>query len=510
MAATPGGDPAADAAAVPAAAPGLLCSVCTSPVPPPVRGGPSYRRLLACAKLGVCTEHLTPGVHVLESKRVRFCTNHHVLHPAEEFESGSAASRATSQTTCTRARSLSLARIKRQRSGAAQQPGRGEGSAPGFPTAPRGPAAVSQHQLAVSLPLPCDWDEDVDVDEALFGWSFGDNSGGSGGMSVGFSAVDPLDDDPFACLMPPYQHPRLTLQPPRALVLEEEQGGGGQVQLAAPVLHSTLVTAAAAQALQQQQQQQQQQSLAAHVLQHPLVGAATSQLHALATSPNSTALLRCFAGDKARAHVAECPSAVSTYLWVHRIFTATITQRQNRMLANLHERFRACVVQARQELVVFSARCESATELGRVLDAVHAMSTRRGALLTSLARRTSLLAPSIALMVQEVIDGNAMHLCNAGVMRSLVHAAAAAGSGNGDAAAEVVRLVAEFAVVQLGLLRDALAERAAWLDALAGRQGHSKFDIMRGLDGLWQSVHQSWVGIHEAEAGQLQWRSRPP
>ena len=66
---------------------GLRCSACASPVEAPVRGTSSYRKLLACARAGVCPAHLTPGVHIVGGVRMRWCSNHHVLHPETEFAS---------------------------------------------------------------------------------------------------------------------------------------------------------------------------------------------------------------------------------------------------------------------------------------------------------------------------------------------------------------------------------------------------------------------------------------
>ena len=219
-------------------------------------------------------------------------------------------------------------------------------------------------------------------------------------------------------------------------------------------------------------------------------------MHSLATSTQTAACLRCFAGDQARSHVEECPAAVQQYIWVRKIFAATIMQRHARMVAALHHRLRSLVVQARQDSVA-ARGCDAASELGAVLDAVHAMGTCRAALLASLAKRTGLLSPSILLMITEFQDGNEVHLRNADTLRQLVQRARA--DIPREAQAEVIRLVAEFSVVQLGLVRDALAERAAWLDGLSPSGGQGKFDIRRGLDGLWQSVQHSWVAtvIHE-------------
>ena len=470
--------------------------MCACPVDSPVRGGPAYRRLLACARVRVCVAHLTPGVHLLDGKRVRYCTNHHTLHPADEFEAGTASARATSQTTCVRARTMSLARIKRQR-GAQQQ----AGQASHQPAPPFSPSSEPQQQLLVSRPLPVDWEEE-DVEGALFGWPFSNGGGFSGGL-------DDSGEHPFSFFLPPKQQPRLALtRQPGRLLLEQEhrgdrQGCGEQQQLqsaVAPVhvLHSPLAAAAAGNELQAAADQQHQQQLALPpVLHSPLVGAAIAQLHSLATSTQTAAFLRCFAGDQARSHVEECPAAVQQYIWVRKIFAATIMQRHTRMVTALHDRLRSLVVQARQDSVP-ARGCDAASELGAVLDVVHAMGTRRAALLASLAKRTGLLSPSIVLMMQEFQDGNEVHLRNADTLRQLVQRARAEGIPR-EARAEVIRLVAEFSVVQLGLVRDALAERAAWLDGLSPSGGQGKFDIRRGLDGLWQSVQHSWVAtvIHE-------------
>lgn len=164
-------------------------------------------------------------------------------------------------------------------------------------------------------------------------------------------------------------------------------------------------------------------------------------------------------------------------------------QRHTRMITALHERLRHVVKQARQDVI--TGGTGAAEEVDRVLDTIHSMATRRSALLNALCKRTNILSPSLLLMAEEFRDGNAVHLMNAGLLRDLLRSGAE--SGHAGVHAEVVRQVAEFAVVQLGLVRDALAERAAWLDALAAP--NRKFDIRRGLDGLWQSVQHSWDGL---------------
>jgi hypothetical protein len=485
----------------PDAAPGLRCGVCACAVELPLRGTPSYRKLLACNRLHVCPDHLTPGVHLLDGKRVRYCTNHHTLHDAAEFEaasSGAQPSRATSQTTCTRARSLSLARIKRQRSGggpdrvAAKQPSTTLGGGPLPPPPPPPPLPppgepLAGQQLVMSLPLPVELD-DGELEEALFGWPFFEEECSPCSL---FGPAAGGDDDPFSCPLLPKQQPRATLP----LALEEWRGGGEgwAGQHALPVLHTPLQAHAAAAA----PPAQQQQVALPLILRSPVVEAATSQLHRLATSPHMAVFLRCFAGDKARAHVGVTPSAVRQYIWVRQIFHATLMARTTRMVTALHDSLRSLVLQARQDIVATRGP-DAPSELVQVVGAVHAMATRRGALLTSLAKRTSLLSPSILLMIAEFKDGNDLHLHNLGVLLQLAHSAAAA--GDPEARAEVVRLVSEFSLVQVGLVRDALAERASWLDGLStgsGGAGGARFDIRRGVDVLWQSVQQSWVSIHE-------------
>ena len=482
-------------------APGLRCSVCACAVDPPLRGTPTYRKLLACSRVRVCPAHLTPGVHLLDGKRVRYCTNHHQLHDAAEFEASSGAqpSRATSQTTCTRARSLSLARIKRQRiggAGAAEQP------TPFHVVTPQPSSPFPQHageqvadQLLLSLPLPGE-EEEEEVAEALFGWPFGE-----GGLSPGSAIFGTGDDDPLSFLLQPTQP---LLAPPQSpgLLLEEVVGGAGgrgaqqqEPQAAQPVLHSPLVRHGRelrAFADPQQQQQQQQQLALPSVLRSPLVAAAATQLHSLATSPQMALFLRCFAGDKARSHVAVTPSAVQQYIWIRKILAATETRR-TLMVTALHDRLRSLVVQARQGIVAVRGP-DAACELVRVMDLVHAQATRRGALLAFLAKRTGLLSPSILLMITEFQDGNEMHLRNVATLLQLARSAAAA--GDPETRSEVARLVSEFAVVQMGLVRDALAERAAWQDGLSPSGAGARFDIRQGLDGLWQSVQHSWVVIH--------------
>jgi hypothetical protein len=294
------------------------------------------------------------------------------------------------------------------------------------------------------LPLPVDWEGEDDVEEALLVWPWTD------------------DTNPFA--FDDLQTQQLVLPPPPPP--------------AALVLCSDDTTLAA-----------QSDQLAAPVLSSPVVRQTITQLHGLATSAQTADFLRCFAGDKAKAHVEERPAAVGQYTWIRRLFAGTIMQRHTRMITALHGRLRGVVRQARQD--VLTGGTDAASELVRVLDTIHAMATRRCALLTALARRTSILPASLLLMIEEFRDGNAVHLQNAGTLRELVRSAAE--SGDAGVHAEVVRLVAEFAVVQLGLVREALAERAAWLDALTASGG--SFDVRRGLDGLWQSVQHSWGGL---------------
>ena len=467
---------------------------------PPLRGTPTYRKLLACSRVRVCPAHLTPGVHLLDGKRVRYCTNHHTLHDAAEFEASSGAqpSRATSQTTCTRARSLSLARIKRQRSGgagAAKQPtpSRVGTSQPSSPFPQHAGEQVAD-KLLLSLPLPGEWEEE-EVEDVLFGWPFG-----GGGLSPRSAIFGTGDDDPLSFLLQPKQP---LLAPPQSpgLRLEEWVGGAGggeaqqqQLQAAQPVLHSPLVRHGRELRAVADPQQQQQQLALPSVLRSPLVAAAAAQLHSLATSPQMALFLRCFAGDKARSHVAVTPSAVQQYIWIRKLFAATVMHRNTLMVTALHDRLRSLVVQARQGIVAVRGP-DAASELARVMDVVHAMATRRGALLASLAKRTGLLSPSILLMITEFQDGNEVHLRNVATLLQLARSAAAA--GDPETRAEIARLVSEFAVVQMGLVRDALAERAAWLDGLSPSGAGARFDIRRGLDGLWQSVQHSWVVIHE-------------
>ena len=192
--------------------------------------------------------------------------------------------------------------------------------------------------------------------------------------------------------------------------------------------------------------------------------------------------------------MAVTPSAVQQYIWIRKLFAATVMHRNTLMVTALHDRLRSLVVQARQGIVAVRGP-DAASELARVMDVVHAMATRRGALLASLAKRTGLLSPSILLMITEFQDGNEVHLRNVATLLQLARSAAAA--GDPETRAEIARLVSEFAVVQMGLVRDALAERAAWLDGLSPSGAGARFDIRRGLDGLWQSVQHSWVVIHE-------------
>jgi hypothetical protein len=422
---------------------GPQCTVCGVALEAATRSSPQYRKLLAGARAGVCVAHLTPGVHLVEGKRVRYCTNHHCFHNDAEFGVGS---RATSQTTCARARSLSLARIKRQRTATTAAAANEEGALPGGRTAQPlelygpPPCAGVSSLLQVPLPLPVEWQGADDVEEALLGWPWSDNN------------------DDFS--------PVLQLEAP--------------AETAAALVPCSDVTTSFIQS---------DQFLAVSVLNNHTVKETTTHLHSLATSPQTASLLCCFAGGKAKAHVEECAAAVAQYVWVRRLFAGSIMQRHTHMITALHERLRHVVKQARQD--VLTGGTGAAEELDRVLDTIHSMATRRSALLNALSKRTNILSPSLLLMAEEFRDGNAVHLRNASLLRDLLRSGAE--SGHAGVHAEVVRQVAEFAVVQLGLVRDALAERAAWLDALAAP--NRRFDIRNGLEGLWQSVQHSWDGL---------------
>ena len=160
--------------------------MCACAVATPERGTQLYRKLLACNRASVCPAHLTPGVHVVDGQRVRYCTNHHVLHPESDFESKNAAkpSRRTNPTTCARARKLrtSESNNKRPRDGGEAPATRAEAGAAGCArqtgkwiggsSAGLFASAVSAGQR-VPLLLPVDWE--ADVDDALLGLPWGDD-----------------------------------------------------------------------------------------------------------------------------------------------------------------------------------------------------------------------------------------------------------------------------------------------------------------------------------------------
>ena len=443
------------------AAAGLRCSVCASPVETPVRGTPLYRKLLACKRAGVCPTHLTPDVLIVDGKRMRYCTNHHLLHDASLFETGTS-TRQTSQTTCAHARNLSLARIKRHRGGG------GGGSAAAAAEGAAGvpvPSGKSSHSAPLceppvawstpaqlALPLPLDLWDDGSMDEALFAFPRDDHG--------------PLADElALWCLPTPSQH--LALSPPAP----------------PPRLCSSVFDLDQVRDMTMASQQ-------GAVLNHWKVKRVQSQLHGLATSPLMNTFLRCFTGERTKAHARESSVAAAQYAWVKRLFADTIHARMVRLLSTLQERVRTAALHARQTATAGgdgSARV--ATELVDILERVHSMTTRRGSILDALARRTNFLSPSILLMVEEFREGNAVHLHNVTTLLSILQSAGECGIA--EVHAEVVRLVAEFMMVQLGLVNAALAERNTWQEGLA-RSDVSKADIRLGWDGLWKSVH-TWV-----------------
>ena len=80
--------------------------MCGAPVPTPLIGSSAYRNSVACAKLCVCLLHLR-GDHDLGGTTVRYCTNHHTLHPSTAFAQPKSA-------TCKVAQQLALERKLKQ------------------------------------------------------------------------------------------------------------------------------------------------------------------------------------------------------------------------------------------------------------------------------------------------------------------------------------------------------------------------------------------------------------
>ena len=468
---------------------GARCSVCASPVETPARVNPSYRKLLACNRAGVCPAHLTPGVHVVAGIRVRYCTNHHVLHPETEFESRNVKSERTNQTTCARARDLSVSRFKRQRNAsataAASRAAAGGGTSGG--STQLGHCQVSVDGAAPLAPLCGDpllqvppllvggWEEDVE--DALLGWPWDDKDGSGGNR-----------DDPFS-LFPP---PMLTLKTNSTpLVLPTPPS---------PVpLHVQPRDAITTTATSIPQPSAVHHTAAANVSAVGPVVAAFMTIQSLATSPQTAASMRCVAGDRAKAYAEECPAAAAQYACAWRL-SSPLRRRQARNLDILLGRLQGLVPQARQD-VLARGRANSTTgeELVRVLDAMHDLASRRRLALAAVAD-SRLLSYSIAFLIQELRDGNEVHMCNAAALLELVRSSAE--SGNAEVYAEVVRLVAEFVLLQLGLVMSALSERNSWMDGLRGGgrhqhpekrrlaalAGNCMVDIRRG----WECLLQHW------------------
>jgi hypothetical protein len=177
-------------------------------------------------------------------------------------------------------------------------------------------------------------------------------------------------------------------------------------------------------------------------------------------------------------------------------------------LAIVLERLQGVVLQARRDVLARGrANITTGEELLHVLDAMHDLAGRRRLALATVAD-SRLLSNSIALLIQELRDGNEVLMCNLAAVLALLQSSAA--SGNVEVHAEVVRLVAEFALLQLGLAMSALSERNAWMDGLRGGgrnpeqrrlaalAGNCVVDIRRGWDGLLQHW-QAWVIPREDE-----------
>ena len=74
-----------------------LCTVCSQPVPAPVRPSSEYRTALACRKAQVCAEHLTASDVTLDGVLSRYCSNHHAFHPVGDFAFSNRTCRKVSQ-----------------------------------------------------------------------------------------------------------------------------------------------------------------------------------------------------------------------------------------------------------------------------------------------------------------------------------------------------------------------------------------------------------------------------
>ena len=394
---------------------------------------------------------------------MRYCTNHHTFHDESEFESHSAKSERTKLTTCARARDLALTRFKRRReasAAAAAESGSG-GSVQLGPSAAllEGVPALGDASLLQLPPLPvAGWGDDVE--DALLGWPWGD------------------DSDPFG-LLPPGTTPPVLPKPPSPMQ-----------SLVQPREMRTVVAAP-----------EQQASVVGPVL------SASLTIQNLATSPQTATYMRCVAGDRAKAHAEECPAAAAQYACAWRLIFP-LRQRQSRNLAIVLERLQGVVLQARRDVLARGrANITTGEELLHVLDAMHDLAGRRRLALATVAD-SRLLSNSIALLIQELRDGNEVLMCNLAAVLALLQSSAA--SGNVEVHAEVVRLVAEFALLQLGLAMSALSERNAWMDGLRGGgrnpeqrrlaalAGNCVVDIRRGWDGLLQHW-QAWVIPREDE-----------
>jgi hypothetical protein len=226
------------------------------------------------------------------------------------------------------------------------------------------------------------------------------------------------------------------------------------------------------------------------------LGAVCMAIQCMATSPQTAAALRGIAGEQAKALAAKCPTAATQYAYVHSL-TAPMKQRQLRNLSNLRERLQSIVLRARQAVQGQGQGSSTvAGELREVLDTLHSQACRRTTALETLAQ-SRLMTSAIGLLVQELRDTGELQKLNATALLDVLQSAAV--SGDAVLRAQVVRLVAEYALLQLHLSASAANERTDWLEGLhrgLGRQVHYE-GMFRGLMDWWHKW-QTWVAPEEA------------
>jgi hypothetical protein len=224
------------------------------------------------------------------------------------------------------------------------------------------------------------------------------------------------------------------------------------------------------------------------------LGAVCMAIQSMATSPQTAAVLRGIAGDQAKALAAKCPTAATQYAYVYSL-TAPIKQRQLRNMSNLRERLQSIVLRARQA-VHGHGSITVGGELREVLDTFHSQACRRATALETLAQ-SRLMTSAIGLLVHELRDMLELQKLNTTALLDVLQSAAV--SGCAVLHAQVVRLVAEYALLQLDLSTSAAKERTDWLEGLhrgLGRQVHYEGMSRRLID--WWHKWQTWVVPEEA------------